>query len=182
MREAWQMPSLPPRSQQLVDAVPIRRVRTGVRSVIEVTAYPDSHTNIAVGDLDMRVRGEPRYSRVDSLPLNHREELEEHLAAILDRVVRRGSGARPLRLVVRTNPPTSMSPTWVANSSAGTALGEQTTLTLSKSPGDPVQWPSRQRDRARSPASSAPQSGSARATAAGCTRAQRAPGRGRPPR
>jgi hypothetical protein len=87
------MPDLPPRSQQLIDATPVRRVRTGVRTVIEVTAYPDGHANIAVGDLDTTTRGAPRYQRADSLPLNHRDELDEFVHAILDRVFEVADGA-----------------------------------------------------------------------------------------
>ena len=80
------MPDLPPRSQALIDATPIAKVRTGVRTTVELTAYPDGHANIAVGALDTSERGVMRYRRADSLPLNHREELESFLGAILDRL------------------------------------------------------------------------------------------------
>jgi len=80
------MSELPARSQQLVDATPISRVRTGVRTIVELTAYPDGHANIAVGSLDTSQRGAMRYERADSLPLNHRPELEIFLTAILDRL------------------------------------------------------------------------------------------------
>jgi hypothetical protein len=55
------MSALPARSQQLIDAVPIGRVRTGVRTVLELTAYADGHANIAVGSLDTSQRGAMRY-------------------------------------------------------------------------------------------------------------------------
>ena len=80
------MSELPARSQQLVDATPIGRVRTGVRTIVELTAYSDGHANIAVGSLDTSQRGAMRYDRADSLPLNHRPELEMFLTAILDRL------------------------------------------------------------------------------------------------
>lgn len=80
------MPDLPSRSQQLIDAAPLSRVRTGVRTVVELTAYPDGHANIAVGSLDTTERGAMRYERADSLPLNHRGELEIFMQAILDRL------------------------------------------------------------------------------------------------
>jgi hypothetical protein len=86
------MTDLPPRSQQLIDATPARRVRTGVRTVVEITAYPDGHANIAVGDLDTTTRGAPQYHRADSLPLNHREELQQFLDAILDRLFEAAGG------------------------------------------------------------------------------------------
>lgn len=79
------MSELPKRSQQLIDATPIVPVRTGVRTIVELTAYPDGHANIAVGSLDTSVRGAMRYERADSLPLNHRAELEVFVEAILDR-------------------------------------------------------------------------------------------------
>lgn len=80
------MADLPPRSQQLIDAAPVDQVRTGVRAVIELTAYPDGHANIAVGSLDTSQRGAMQYRRADSLPLNHRAELELFLDSILDRL------------------------------------------------------------------------------------------------
>ena len=80
------MPPLPPRSQQLIDATPIERVRTGVRAVVELTAYPDGHANIAVGSVDTAQRASIRHKRANTLPLNHREELEQFLQAILDRL------------------------------------------------------------------------------------------------
>ncbi len=70
----------------------MRPVRTGVRTVVELTAYPDGHANIAVGDLDMSVRGAPAYSRKDTLPLNHRAELEQVLQAVLDRLFDAAAG------------------------------------------------------------------------------------------
>lgn len=42
---------LPPRSRQLIEATPLTRLRTGVRAVVELTAYPDGHANLAVGVL-----------------------------------------------------------------------------------------------------------------------------------
>jgi len=80
------MADLPARSQALIDATPIDRVRTGVRTTVELTAYPDGHANIAVGTVDTSQRGAMRYERADSLPLNHRRELEQFLTAILDRL------------------------------------------------------------------------------------------------
>jgi hypothetical protein len=80
------MSDLPTRSQALVDATPITTVRTGVRTVVELTAYPDGHANIAVGSVDTSQRGAMSYERADSLPLNHRPELEQFLRAILDRL------------------------------------------------------------------------------------------------
>lgn len=80
------MSAFPVRSQQLLDATPISKVRTGLRTVIELTAYPDGHANIAVGELDTSQRGSMRYLRADSLPLNHRVELEQFIRAILDRL------------------------------------------------------------------------------------------------
>jgi hypothetical protein len=80
------MAELPARSLQLIDATPITKVRTGVRTVVELTAYPDGHANIAVGQVDTRERGAMRYERADSLPLNHRRELELFIKAILDRL------------------------------------------------------------------------------------------------
>jgi hypothetical protein len=80
------MAPLPPRSQQLVEATPINKVRTGVRTVVELTAYPDGHANIAVGSVDSERTGAMAYRRVDNLPLNHRNELEAHIAAILDQL------------------------------------------------------------------------------------------------
>ena len=80
------MSNLAARTQQLVDAAPISKVRTGVRTVLELTAYPDGHANLAVGEVDTSQRGAMRYMRADSLPLNHRAELELLLGAILDRL------------------------------------------------------------------------------------------------
>jgi hypothetical protein len=77
---------LPPRSQQLVDSAPINKVRTGVRTLVELTAYPDGHANIAVGSLDTSTRGAMAYTRADSLPLNNREELELHVTALVGRL------------------------------------------------------------------------------------------------
>ena len=57
-----------------------------MRTVVELTAYPDGHANIAVGSLDTTQRGAMRYERADSLPLNHRPELELFIEAILDRL------------------------------------------------------------------------------------------------
>jgi len=59
MGQASDMPPLPRRSQELINATPLRRVRTGVRAVVELTAYPDGHANLAVGDLDLTVRATP---------------------------------------------------------------------------------------------------------------------------
>ena len=80
------MPDLPPRSQKLIDAAPISRVRTGVRTVVELTAYPDGHANIAVGSIETGGNRAFTYRRADSLPLNHRRELEQFLEAIADRL------------------------------------------------------------------------------------------------
>jgi len=66
--------------------MPMTMVRTGVRSVVEFTAYRDGHANIAVGALETKERGAMRYERADSLPLNHRTELERLIEAILDRL------------------------------------------------------------------------------------------------
>ena len=68
------MSNLPPRSPQLVDTTPLSKVHTGVRTVVEVTAYPDGHANIAVGSIDTSQRASMHYERADSLPLNRREE------------------------------------------------------------------------------------------------------------
>lgn len=86
------MSTLPPRSQQLIDATPITKVRTGVRTVVELTAYPDGHENIAVGHLDTSQRSAMRYDRADTLPLNHRAELETFVSAILDRLFSEAPG------------------------------------------------------------------------------------------
>ncbi|WP_028064641.1 hypothetical protein [Solirubrobacter soli] len=80
------MSDFPARSQALIDATPITKVRTGVRTTVELTAYPDGHANIAVGTVDTSQRGSMRYQRADNLPLNHRRELEQFLGAILDRL------------------------------------------------------------------------------------------------
>jgi hypothetical protein len=80
------MNNLPPSVQQVVDSTPLTRVRSGLRTVLEVTAYPDGHANIAVGSLHTRERGAMVYTRVKSLPLNHREELERVLTHVLDRL------------------------------------------------------------------------------------------------
>jgi hypothetical protein len=80
------MHTFPVRSQRLIDVTPIDRVRTGVRTTIELTSYPDGHANIAVGRLDTSERGAMRYQRADSLPLNDRAEMERFIAAILDRL------------------------------------------------------------------------------------------------
>jgi hypothetical protein len=76
-------PDLPPRSRQLVEATPIHTMRSGVKACVEMTLYPDGHAGIAV----CRIEGSPpnrRITQADSLPLNHRKELEEHLLGILD--------------------------------------------------------------------------------------------------
>jgi hypothetical protein len=86
------MPELPARSQRLIDATPITDARTGVRTVVEFTAYPDGHANIAVGALDTSQRGAMRYERADSLPLNHRSELDQFVTVILDRLFDRAAG------------------------------------------------------------------------------------------
>jgi hypothetical protein len=88
------MADLPARSRALVDATPIDPVRTGVRTTVELTAYPDGHANIAVGTVDTSQRGAMRYERVDTLPLNHRRELELFLAAILDRLFEEAKTSR----------------------------------------------------------------------------------------
>jgi hypothetical protein len=80
------MTDLPAPAQALIDASPGTKVRTGVRTTVELTAYPDGHANIAVGTVDTGQRDAMRYQRADSLPLNHRRELEQFLTAILDRL------------------------------------------------------------------------------------------------
>lgn len=77
---------LPGRSQQLADATPISRVRTGVRTIVELTAYPDDHANIAGGRSDPSQRRAMRYKCADSLPLNHHRSLRFCLTAMLDRL------------------------------------------------------------------------------------------------
>jgi hypothetical protein len=69
----------------------MNKVQTGVRTVIEVTAYEDGHANIAVGSLDTSQRGAMRYTRIGALPLNHRAELELFIGAILDRLFERAA-------------------------------------------------------------------------------------------
>jgi hypothetical protein len=79
--------TLPPRSQRLVDATPIHPREHGVNACIEFTIYADGHAGIAVS----RVEGKPPNRRIvqaDSLPLNHVQELHDHIEAILDRVAR----------------------------------------------------------------------------------------------
>lgn len=73
---------------QLVDAAPIEPVKTAVRAVVEINAYPDGHAGIAVGRLDAPPgsRGPKPYVREAELPLNHREETEAALRALLDRL------------------------------------------------------------------------------------------------
>ena len=76
---------LPPRSRRFVEATPIHRMRSGFKVCAELTLYPDGHAGIAVSRID----GAPpnrRITQEDSLPLNDRGELEEHLLAILDRL------------------------------------------------------------------------------------------------
>jgi hypothetical protein len=77
--------SLPPRSQQLVDATPVHHRKTGASACIEFTLYADGHAGIAVS----RIAGQPPNRQIvqaDSLPLNSREELEKHIAAVVDLV------------------------------------------------------------------------------------------------
>ena len=74
---------LPTRSQQLVEATPIHRLKSGFKVCIEITLYPDGHAGIAV----CRIEGSPpnrRITQTDSLPLNDRAELEVFLESILD--------------------------------------------------------------------------------------------------
>lgn len=52
---------------------------------MELTVYPDGHAGIAVS----RIEGSPpsrRISQADSLPLNHVEELREHVLAVIERL------------------------------------------------------------------------------------------------
>jgi hypothetical protein len=76
---------LPPRSEALVAATPVYRMRSGVKACVELVMYPDGDAGIAV----CRIDGTPpnrRLTQADSLPLNHRRELEDHLTGILDRL------------------------------------------------------------------------------------------------
>ena len=74
--------------EEVIDAAPIEKVRTAVRVVVELSAYPDGHAGIAVGRFDASagMRGPKPYQRVAELPLNHREELELAVRGVLDRL------------------------------------------------------------------------------------------------
>ncbi len=66
----------------------IEKVKTAVRIVVELNAYPDGHAGIAVGGFGASpgTRGARPYVRTAGLPLNHREELELALRGLLDRL------------------------------------------------------------------------------------------------
>jgi hypothetical protein len=84
--------TLPPRSQKLVAAMPLHPRENGVNVCIEFTIYGDGHAGIAVS----RVEGKPPHRRIvqaDSLPLNHVQELRDHIEAILDHVARQAANA-----------------------------------------------------------------------------------------
>jgi len=70
---------------QFVEATPIQPTKSGVKACVEFTLYPDGHAGIAVCRIE-GTSGNRRISQADSLPLNHRRELEDHLLAIIDRV------------------------------------------------------------------------------------------------
>jgi hypothetical protein len=74
--------TLPPRSQKLVEATPLHPREKGVNVCIEFTIYADGHAGIAVS----RVEGKPPHRRIvqaDSLPLNHVQELRDHIEAVI---------------------------------------------------------------------------------------------------
>lgn len=79
-------------AEELVDAAPIVPVKTAVRTVVELSAYPDGHAGIAVGRVDAApgTRGARPYTRVADMPLNHREELAAALSVLLDRLFSEG--------------------------------------------------------------------------------------------
>lgn len=82
--------TLPPRSQNLVDATPLHPREKGVNACIEFTIYADGHAGIAVS----RVEGKPPNRRIvqaDSLPLNDVQELRDHIDAIVDHAERHAS-------------------------------------------------------------------------------------------
>lgn len=75
--------TLPPRSQKLVEATPLHPRENGVNVCIEFTIYADGHAGIAVS----RIEGRPPSRRIvqaDSLPLNHVQELRDHIDAVID--------------------------------------------------------------------------------------------------
>jgi hypothetical protein len=77
--------TLPARSRKLVESTPIHPRESGASACIEFTIYADGHAGIAVS----RVEGKPPNRRIvqaDSLPLNDRRELLNHIGAILDLV------------------------------------------------------------------------------------------------
>jgi hypothetical protein len=77
--------TLPPRSQELVEATPLHARDSGVKACIEFTIYKDGHAGIAVSQIE----GDPPRRRIvqaDSLPLNHVHELRDHIEAIVDHV------------------------------------------------------------------------------------------------
>jgi hypothetical protein len=82
--------------EELVNAAPIARVKTAVRCVVELNAYPDGHAGIAVGFIDAPpgARGPKPYVRARSLPLNHRAEMDVALEALMDRLFVEASNPR----------------------------------------------------------------------------------------
>jgi len=84
---------LPPRSLELVERTPIHRLKSGIKACLEITIYPDGHAGIAVSEIE----GAPPARRIvqrDSLPLNHIDELRDHVSAVVDHVARIASEAR----------------------------------------------------------------------------------------
>jgi hypothetical protein len=72
-------------SQAFVDSAPINPLQTGVKAVVEVTAYPGGHFRIDLSRID-GPRNDRRIRQVNQLTLNDADEAKDHLDALVDRL------------------------------------------------------------------------------------------------
>ncbi|MFO0906827.1 MAG: hypothetical protein U0835_00410 [Isosphaeraceae bacterium] len=74
-------------SQGFVQSTPTRRRRTGLKAVVEITAYPDGKFA-----LDVSTIGGPQNARTikiaNSMMLNDLDEAKDHTDAIIDHLAR----------------------------------------------------------------------------------------------
>ena len=72
-------------TERFVTDAPLQRTRTGIKAIVELTAYPKGHTAIAVSS----VEGPPKSRTIlqaDNMTLNGTDELKRVVAALIDRL------------------------------------------------------------------------------------------------
>ncbi len=74
-------------SMAFVESAPVHSLETGIKAVVEVTAYPGGHFRIDLSRIE-GPQNDRRIRQANQLPLNDPAEAKDHLDALIDRLAR----------------------------------------------------------------------------------------------